>query len=191
MTMLIVGLIVFLGVHSVSIVAPGWRDSLAERLGPIVWRGLFGVAAIIGLFLIIRGYASVRDQTPFLYMLPRWVQAITEVLMLPVFPLWLAAFLPGAIRTAVKHPMLAGIKLWASAHLLANGSVADVVLFGSILVWAIADRVSLKRRTPRQAPSFPAGRWNDWIVIVGGIALYAAMLNGGHAWLIGKPLALP
>lgn len=191
MTSLIFGLILFLGVHSVSIVAPAGRDRAIERLGPMGWRGLYGVVALAGLFLIVRGYSDVRDQTAILYMFPRWIQAITELLMLPVFPLLLAAYLPGMIRTAAKHPMLVAVKLWATAHLLANGSVADVVLFGSFLIWAVADRISLKRRTARPAPALPAGPWNDWIALVGGIAIYGVMLNGGHAWLIGKPLVWP
>ena len=190
MTELIAGLILFLGVHSISIVAPAWRDRMAERAGPLLWRGVYSIVALIGLVLVVRGYADSRGQTMIVYQLPRWVHAISSTLMLPVFPLLIAAYLPGIIRTAARHPMLVAVKLWAVAHLLANGTLADVILFGSILAWAVADRISLQRRPQRAAPAAPAGRWNDLIAIVAGVGLYAFMLNGGHAWLIGMPLVI-
>jgi uncharacterized membrane protein len=102
----------------------------------------------------------------------------------------LAAYLPGRIKTAAKHPMLAGVKLWAFAHLLANGALADVVLFGTFLAWAVADRISLKRRAPRPVPATPPSRWNDAIAVVGGLAVYVGIVLGGHAWLTGMPLVL-
>lgn len=88
----------------------------------------------------------------------------------------------------MRHPMLVAVKLWAFAHLLVNGSPPDVLLFGSVLAWAVAERISLKRRTPRPIRSAPPGRFNDWIALIGGMVLYALMLNGGHAWLIGVPI---
>lgn len=189
MTILVSGLFLFLGVHSISIVAPAWRNVMAERIGLRAWQAIYALVAISGIVLIARGYADVRNQTAFLYVLPRWVNAVTETLMLPVFPLLLAAYLPGGIQELARHPMLVAVKLWAVAHLIANGSVADVVLFGSVLVWAVAERISLKRRKPRPVPGAPPGRWNDVIAVVGGLVLYGIMLNGGHAWLIGMPLA--
>jgi uncharacterized membrane protein len=188
MTTLLAGLALFLGVHSISIVAPRRRDAMAVRMGLRFWQAIYALLAIIGLILIARGYSEVRNQTAILYMLPRWVHAITSVLMLPVFPLLLAAYLPGAIRTASRHPMLVAVKLWAFAHLLANGSLADVALFGSVLAWAVAERISLKHRVPRPVPAAPAGPWNDVIAIVGGLVLYGLMLQIGHAVLIGVPL---
>jgi len=190
MTTLITGLILFLGIHSISIVAPAWRNRTAERIGKPAWQGIYSIVAIIGLVLVVRGYAEARGMTPYLYVLPRWIQAVTTTLMLPVFPLLIAAYLPGVIRTATKHPMLVAVKRWAFAHLLANGSVADVVLFGSVLAWAVLERISLKRRVPRPVPSAPARRWNDLIAVVVGILIYSVMLHGGHAWLIGMPLVL-
>lgn len=191
MSSLIVGLILFLGVHSIAIVAPDWRDRAVARLGRGRWQAACSVIAAVGLVFVVLGYAAARGQTAILYVPPRWMQAITTTLMLPVFPLLLAAYLPGVIRTALRHPMLVAVKLWALAHLLANGSLADVLLFGSLLAWAVADRISLKRRAPRPVPSLPAGRFNDLIAVGGGIVLYVAMLHGGHAWLIGMPLVLP
>lgn len=186
--MFVVGLGLFLGTHSISIVAPAWRDGVVERMGTFFWRAAYGIVALIGLAMVVRGYAELRGQTPVLYAFPRWVNGISTIIMLPVFPLVLAAYLPGSIKTASKHPMLAAIKLWAFAHLLANGALADVILFGSILAWAVADRISLKHRKDRPVSSMPAGRWNDVIVVVVGLLVYALMLNGGHQLLIGMPL---
>jgi uncharacterized membrane protein len=191
MASLVAGLILFLGVHSVAIVAPAWRDRTAARLGVRVWQGIYALLALAGLVLIVLGYADARGETAILYVTPRWMQAITTTLMLPVFPLLLAAYLPGAIQRVMQHPMLVAVKLWAFAHLLANGSLADLLLFGSLLIWAVADRISLKRRMPRPVPSLPTGPYNDVIALVGGVVLYAVMLHGGHAWLIGMPLVLP
>jgi uncharacterized membrane protein len=188
MATLLAGLALFLGVHSISIVAPAWRNAMVARIGPMPWRGAYALIGITGLVLVVLGYGEVRYQPVWLYVAPRWMHAITTTLMLPVFPLLLAAYLPGGIRKATRHPMLVAVKLWALAHLLANGSLADVVLFGSILAWAVADRISLKWRPPSSTPAAPSGRWNDVIAIVGGLILYGFMLNWGHAWLIGTPL---
>ena len=190
MTGLVTGLVLFLGVHSISIFAPDWRDRTVSRIGAGAWRAIYSVIALAGLILIVTAYSHLRGQTAFVYQLPRWIQGITATLMLPVFPLLIAAYLPGLIRALARHPMLVAVKLWAFAHLLSNGSVADIVLFGSILAWAVADRISLKHRKSRPVPSAPETRANDIFAIVGGGVLYAVMLNGGHAWLIGMPLVL-
>ena len=190
MSLLTTGLILFLGVHSISILASGWRDRMLERLGRGLWMGLYSIVAAIGLYLIIRGYGEARNQTVILYQFGRWMHGVSTVLMLPVFPLLIAAYLPGSIRTAAKHPMLVAVKLWALAHLLANGSLADVVLFGTLLTWAVADRISLKRRPARSVPSLRPGPYNDLIAVIAGIAIYGFMLNFGHELLIGMPLVL-
>ena len=190
MSVLIAGLILFLGAHAVSIVAPAWRDRVVARIGKLPWQGIYSVIAIAGLVLIVQGYAASRGQTAVLYQLPRAIQYLTMLLMLPVFPLLLATYLPGRIKTVMRHPMLAATKFWALAHLLANGTVADVVLFGSVLAWAVADRISLKRRPSRPAASLPAGRWNDLIAIVAGLAIYVGFFLGLHRWLVGMPLAV-
>lgn len=188
MMQLVTGLVLFLGVHSISIVAPRWRDGVVARIGLRPWQGIYAAIALLGLILVVRGYADLRNQTAVLYVLPRWVHVVSSTLMLPVFPLLLATYLPGAVRTAARHPTLVAVKLWAVAHLLANGFAADVILFGSVLAWAVADRISLKRRPPRPNPAAKPGPWNDVIVVVGGLMLYMLMLQWGHAWLIGMPL---
>ena len=187
---LIGGLLLFLGVHSVAIAAPGWRDSMRQRLGRNGWRVLYSVASIVGLVLLIRGYAAARPGAVILYVPPLWLRHIVLLLMLPVFPLVFAAYLPGRIKAAMKHPMLAAVKLWAFAHLLANGSAPDVVLFGTFLAWAVLDRISLKRRAPQAVTMRPASRWNDTVAIVLGLGAYAAMVLWLHARFIGvSPLA--
>jgi len=191
MTVLILGLILFLGVHSVSIVAPVWRDAMAARLGEGPWKGLYALASAVGFALIVVGFGIARQQPIVLYAPPAWTRHVALLLLLPVFPLLLAVYLPGRIKIAAKHPMLLATKLWAMAHLLANGTAAHVILFGAILAWAVADRISLKHRPQRALPGARPSPANDAIAVVAGLALYAAFLFWGHAWLIGvSPLGM-
>ena len=189
MTLLILGLAIFLGVHSVSIVAPRWRDRMALRYGA-AWQGGYSIVAALGLGLVVMGYGQARSATVVLYVPPPWARDVAIVAMLAVFPMLLAAYLPGRIKKTLKHPMLVAVKLWAVSHLLANGSLADVVLFGSLLAWAVADRISLKRRVLRSVPGLPATRYNDSIAVLGGLALYAAFVLGGHRLVTGMPIVL-
>lgn len=186
MSLLILGLVLFLGIHSVSIVAPGWRDAQASRLGEMPWKGVYAVVSIVGFALLVYGYGLARQAPVVLYTPPKGLRHAALLLMLPVFVLLLAAYLPGRIKTATKHPMLLATKLWATAHLLANGTLADVLLFGGFLAWAVADRISLKRRAPRPLPGMgPPRVLNDVIALVGGLGLYVLFVVWAHAWLIG------
>ena len=187
MTLLIIGLVLFLGIHSASIVAPAWRDAQLAQRGEATWKGIYSVASAVGFVLLVYGYGLARQSPVLLYTPPAALRHVALLLMLPVFPLLLAAYLPGRIKTAAKHPMLLAVKFWALAHLLANGSLADVLLFGGFLAWAVADRISLKRRPARAVPGGSAGPFNDLIAVVGGLALYAVTLLGLHQWLIGVP----
>lgn len=192
MLLLIAGLVLFLGVHSIAIVDAGWRNRMAARVGELPWKALYAVIALVGLWLIVEGYAQARQSAApvILYQAPVWMRHITLLLMLPVFVLLLAAYLPGRIQKTVRHPMLLAVKIWAFAHLLANGTLADLLLFGSFLAWAVADRISLKRRAPIPAPSAPAGPFNDWIALGGGVGLYLLFLFWGHQALFGvAPIA--
>ncbi|EIC23364.1 NnrU family protein [Thiorhodovibrio frisius] len=187
---LITGLLLFLGTHSTAIVRPAWRARAIDRLGVAVWKIGYALLSLLGLWLIIQGYGDARaslDPT-ILYQPPTWLRHLVLLLMLPVFPLLLAAYLPGRIQQATKHPMLAGVKIWAFAHLLANGSLADVLLFGSFLAWAVADRISLKRRGlgSESVPGASAGQWNDWIVLIAGVLVYLLFLFWAHQWLFGR-----
>jgi uncharacterized membrane protein len=186
MQWLIAGLVLFLGVHSVAIVAPAARERAIARLGAGPWRALYALVALVGFALLVHGYGLARQAPVVLYAPPSWARHLALLLMLPVFPLLLAAYLRGRIQSTLKHPMLAGTKAWALAHLLANGTLAAVILFGSVLAWAVADRISLKRRTPRAlVVAAPAGRFNDWIAVLGGLVLYILFVTELHRWLIG------
>jgi len=184
---LIVGIVLFFGGHSAAIVAPSWRNAMVERLGAIPWKALYAVVALVGIVLLVKGYGELRWTSTVLYTPPEWLRHVGMLLLLPVFPLLIATYLPGRVQSAVGHPMLLAVKIWALSHLLMNGRVVDVVLFGAFLAWAVADRIAVKRRTarPAAAPVLPATTVNDAIVIVGGLAVYVAFVLWLHAWLIG------
>jgi len=188
MNVLLLGLVIFFGGHSVSIVNDPWRGRMVAKMGEWPWKGLYALVSIIGFMLIVWGYGLARHDPVVVYTPPGWLHPVAMVLLVPVFPLLLATYLPGRIQAAAQHPMLAATKLWAVAHLLANGMLADVLLFGAFLVWAVLDRISMKHRTQRPVPSVPPSRVNDLIAVAGGLALYAAFVLWLHGWLIGIPL---
>ena len=185
MLLLIVGLALFLGAHSIAIAAPGFRDRARARLGEGGWKGLYALVSLAGFVLIVYGFGIARHAPVVLYTPPPFLRHVTFLFMLPVFPLIFAAYLPGRIKTAMKHPMLAAVKLWALAHLLSNGTLADVLLFGAFLAWAVVDRISLKRRPVQALRTAPARPFNDLIAIVLGLAVYALFIGWAHRWLIG------
>jgi uncharacterized membrane protein len=188
MILLIAGLVIFLGIHSTSIVAPHWRTRTMAQWGEGKWKGIYSLISLVGLVLLVYGYGQSRYAPVVLYTPPTALRHLALLLMLPVFPLLLAAYLPGRIARVAKHPMLLAVKLWATAHLLANGTLGDVVLFAAFLAWAVADRIAVKRRATvdrHDAPGAPPRAYNDFIVIFGGLAIYGAFLAGVHRWLIG------
>jgi uncharacterized membrane protein len=184
MAELIAGLVIFLGAHSIAIVAPDARARALRRWGEGPWKAAYGIISLIGLVLLVRGFEAARQAPLVLYTPPQWMRHVTFLFMLPVFPLLLAAYLPGRIRSAAKHPMLAAVKFWAFGHLLANGTLADVLLFGGFLAWAVVDRISLKRRA-QTVQSAPPGKFNDLIAVVAGLALYALFIAWAHVRLFG------
>lgn len=185
MALFIAGLIVFFGIHSVSIVCPGWRDKQAKTLGILTWKGIYSVIAAIGLGLLIYGYGQARFDPVILFHPPAFLRHVTALLMVPFFILLIAAYLPGKITFFLKHPMLVAVKLWALAHLLSNGTLADALLFGSFLAWAVVDRISLKRRKPLSLPNMPLGFRNDIIAIIFGLAFYGLFVVKLHVWVTG------
>jgi len=185
MSLLVIGLILFLGVHSVSVFAPHWRDAQLAQRGEMTWKGLYAAVSLVGFVLLVYGYGIARQNPVVLYQPPVFLRHLVLLLMVPVFPLLLATYLPGRIKSAAKHPMLLATKIWATAHLLANGTVHDVLLFGGFLAWAVLVRISLKRRTPRATPGAPAAAVNDAIALVGGLGLYVVFVLWAHRWLIG------
>ncbi|AXS82815.1 NnrU family protein [Marinobacter sp. Arc7-DN-1] len=185
MTTLIVGLVLFLGVHSLSIVNEPLRNRLHASLGEAAYKGLYSLASLVGLLLIIWGYAAARMDPTVIYTPPAWLRHLAMLLLIPVFPLLFATYFPGKIKARLKHPMLIAVKLWALAHLLANGMLQDLLLFGSVLAWAVADRISMKHRSQRPIPTLPASKANDLIAIVGGLAVYVVTVFWAHQWLFG------
>lgn len=187
MTTLIAGLVIFLGIHSISIVAEDFRNRMAAK-SELGWKGFYAVISALGLYLIISGYAEARLEPTWIYISPVWTRHLAALLLLPTFILLLATYFPGRISGWIGHPMLVAVKLWALSHLLVNGAVADLLLFGSFLAWAVADRISLKRRQPRAVPALPKSGINDLIAVVGGLALYVVFALWLHQILIGiKP----
>lgn len=190
MTLLILGLVLFLGIHSLGFLAPGLRAGLVGRLGENGWKGVAGLVGLIGFVLIVWGYGQARIAPVPLWAPPVWTRHLGLLIMLPVFPLLLAMGLPGRIQSAVGHPMVTAVIFWAIAHLIANGNLADVALFGAFLVWSVADRISFLFRPATPVPGAP-GKYNDLIAIALGLALYLGFLFGLHAWLFGvSPLGV-
>jgi len=185
MVVLILGLALFLGTHSISIVAPGLRDAVLARLGEGGWKVVYSLISLAGFVLMCYGFGLARHQPIVVYVPPAWIRNFALILMLPVFPLLFAASLPGRIQRTLKHPMLAGVKFWAFAHLLANGMLADVLLFGGFLIWAVADRISFKRRPPQKLRMAPERPWNDAVAVVVGLAVYALFIGWIHVHLFG------
>ena len=189
MMVLVVGLILFLGVHLVP-TSPELRDGLKERIGEVPYKVIFSLLSLIGFVVIVLGFHKLQlhpGKNPILWDPPTWTRHIAVALMLPAMILLVASVIPSRIRTAARHPMLIAIKTWAFAHLIANGDLGALLLFGSFLAFAVYDRISVKKRGA-QGPlgnATPSSPINDVIVVVVGVALYAALLYGGHQWLIG------
>jgi uncharacterized membrane protein len=187
MTVLILGLLIFLGAHSVRMVAEPWRAAQIARLGQNGWKGLFALVSAIGLVLVVWGYGMARGHPIVLWTPPTWARHVAALLTVPAFILLAAAYVPGnRIKAVLGHPMVAGVKIWALAHLLANGTLAAVVLFGAFLIWAIADFASARRRDRAAGTTYPAGTLaRDVVVFVIGLASWALFAFLLHGWLIG------
>ena len=186
MTILILGLLLFFIPHSVAIASADWRDAQVRRFGELPWKAGYGAISLLGLVLIVWGYDMARQTPTLLWASPTGMRHLTALLMLPVFPLLVAAYVPSRIKRWTRHPMLIAVALWALAHLLINGTLADLLLFGAFLVWAVLDLLSFRRRSARAVPSVPVKHGGDAVVIVAGLALYLAFVFWLHVWLIGR-----
>jgi uncharacterized membrane protein len=187
---LILGLVLFLGVHSLRIFAGDWRNAQVARMGELPWKGVFSLLSALGLGLIIWGYGLTRADPVVLWLPPAWTRHLAALLTVPAFILLVAAYLPGShIKAKIGHPMVAGVKIWALAHLLANGNLADVALFGAFLIWAVADFIASRRRDRLAGRTYVAqGGARDAAVVGIGLLAWAGFAFWGHAWLIGvKP----
>jgi len=190
MTYLLLGLILFLGIHSVRIFADGFRTSTIAKIGLNPWKGIYTVLSLVGFALIVYGYGQTRIEGGFLWNPPRWTNHVTALLTLFSFIFVAAAYVPGTrIKARLGHPMVMGVKVWAFAHLLSNGRVGDVVLFGAFLAWAVADYISARRRDRAAGTVYPVlGISRDIIAIVGGLVAYVVFAFWLHFLLIGvKP----
>ena len=192
---MILGLVVFFGVHTLTTQREA-RARLIASFGDGGYKIGYSLVAAIGLALIVWGFAHYRSAG----MIDVWeglvparalviLRHITVALMLPAVILVVASYIRGRIYTTLKHPMLAGVKLWAAAHLLANGDLGSTILFGSFLGWAVFDRISLKHRTDSGGPPIPVGGpTNDLIAIAVGVVAYLALAFAFHPVVIGVPV---
>lgn len=190
MNTLIAGLVLILGMHSVRIVAEPLRSAAIARLGLQPWRGVYSLVALAGLWLVVSGYIAARPASPALYHPPAWAHMATIVLMLVSMILLAATYVPGThIRQWISHPMLLGTRVWAFAHLLANGRLADVVLFGSVLGWSIFAYHAARARDLASGTRYPASGWSrDGVAVLAGVAGWIAILLYLHRYLAGVPL---
>jgi uncharacterized membrane protein len=193
MLVLVIGLVVFFAIHLVPSNVQ-LRDGLIARFGLSGYKAIFGLVSLIGFALIVIGFANLQlhpGTNPQLWVPPLWTRHLAAVLMLPAMIALVAAYIPSRIHAALKHPMLVAIKIWALAHLLANGDLAALVLFGSFLAFAVYDRVSVKKRHALGPLGSKAGPWyNDLIVLGLGTMLYLVILFWAHQLVIGvSPLA--
>ena len=158
MTLLIAGLILFLGAHSTRVFADDWRTRTIEQLGELKWKGLVTLLSIAGFILLIVGYDQARMTPIALWQPPIWTRHVAVLFNLLAFILVAAAYVPrNIIKSKIGHPMIAGVKIWALAHLLANGNLADVLLFGSFLLWAVLNFRTSRRRDRLNGTVYPAG----------------------------------
>ena len=189
LAVLVIGLVAFLGAHG-FVTCRGQRAAVIARIGERPYKGLFALVSLIGLILIGYGFGQYRATGWIdVWHPPRWTYYVTQFLMWPASICVVAAYIRGDIWRALKHPMLVGVKTWAVAHLISNGDLGSIVLFGSFLAWAVFDRITLKRRTDPGAPPIPAdGRRRDWIAIAVGTLLYLALGLVFHPIVVAIPV---
>jgi uncharacterized membrane protein len=187
MTLLILGLVLFLGVHSVRIFAEPWRTRTLERVGAGTWKGVYTLLSLAGLVLLVWGYGEARQAPVVLWAVPTWTRHLAALLTLVSFVLLAAAYVPGnAIKARLRHPMVLGVKVWAFAHLLANNTLADLLLFGGFLVWAVLSFRAARGRDRAAGTPSPAARAVPTVVVVVlGLAAWVAFSLWLHVRLIG------
>jgi len=187
MNYLILGLLIFLGAHSIRIVAEDWRTRARARWGEAAFKGVYSVVSLVGFGLIIYGFGLAREVPSMLWMPPRGMRHAASLLTLFSFVFLAAAYVPrNAIKARFHHPMVLGVKIWALAHLLANGSVAHVLLFGAFLAWAVLDFIASRRRDRALGTTYPAGTTAATLTTVAvGVGAWAVFALYLHGLLIG------
>jgi uncharacterized membrane protein len=190
MTLLLIGLVIFLGVHSTRIVADGWRTQMVAKLGANGWKGVVSVLSLVGLVAIVYGYGQARLDPTVLWGSPVWVRHLAALLTLVAFVMLAAAYVPGnAIKAKLKHPMVLGVKVWAFSHLVANNTLADLLLFGSFLLWAVLSFRAARGRDRAAGTVYAPGKAVPTVVaVVLGVLAWAAFAMWAHrAWIGVSP----
>ncbi len=189
MIYLVFGLVVFFGIHMIRTLAPQWREATIASIGEGKWKGLYSLVSLVGLVLLVWGYSQARDSAPILYSTPDWGPHLASLLVTIALILLVASNLPaGKINQAVKHPFLVAVKVWAFAHLIANGDLTSVLMFGSFLAFAVVNRIAVKRRGEPNPVSVSSS--SDILSIVIGLGLSALLIFWLHEWLFGvNPIA--
>jgi uncharacterized membrane protein len=191
MTVLILGLVIFLGTHSVRIVAEDWRQGVRTRIGENAWKGLYSLVSLLGFVLIVWGYGAARAEPVVLWPAPPpWLRHVVALLMLVAFVLLAGAYVPGnGIKARLHHPMVLGVKTWALSHLVVNNTLADLLLFGGFLTWAIFDYRAARARDRAAGTVYPAGSaMRTAVTVVAGLAAWAAFAFWAHgAWIGVRP----
>jgi len=189
LVLLAAGLVLFIGAHVFIALRPQ-RAAVIAAIGEWPYKGALSLISLAGLFLIFKGFGAYLEAGPIpLWSPPRFMRHITEALMLPACIFLASTYLPGHIKRVVKHPMLTAVKTWALAHLLVNGDVGGILLFGSLLAWAVYDRITLKHRSDPGGPPIPDGGYrNDIAAVIVGLILYAALALVFHPLVVGRPL---
>jgi uncharacterized membrane protein len=187
MTLLILGLVLFLGVHSTRIVAEGWRTNFIATRGEGAWKGLYTVLSLAGFALLVWGYGQARLAPQVLWPSPTWTRHLAALLMLVSLVLLVAAYVPGnGIKAKLHHPMVLGVKVWALAHLLANNTLADLILFGSFLVWSVLSFRAARGRDRALGTVYaPGGALATVLTAVLGLLVWAGFSFWAHGWLFG------
>lgn len=187
MSALILGLLMFLGMHSARIFADGWRSQVIAQRGAGAWKGLYTVVSLVGFGLIVWGYGQARLAPQVLWATPVWTRHLAGLLMLVALVLLVAAYVPGnGIKARLHHPMVLGVKVWAFAHLLANNTLADLLLFGGFAVWAVLDFRSARQRDRAAGTAYAPGRAGATaLTVLLGSGLWAAFAFWLHAVLFG------
>ncbi|EXI77487.1 MAG: putative membrane protein [Candidatus Accumulibacter appositus] len=187
MTTLILGLVIFLGVHSVRIFADDWRSGVRARIGANAWKGGYSLLSLLGFGLLVWGYGQARLDPVLLWTPMIGMRHFAALLMLASFILLAAAYVPrNGIKARVHHPMVLAVKVWALAHLLANHTLADLVLFGSLLLWSVLDFRSSRQRDRAAGTVYPAGtRSGTAVTVAVGVVAWAVFAFWAHGWLFG------
>jgi uncharacterized membrane protein len=193
MSLLIAGLVLFIATHSLRIFADGWRGQMVARIGAMPWKGLVSVVSLIGFVLMVMGYAAARQSPIVIWTPPFWLSHLVSLVMLAAFILLIAAYIPrNGIKARLGHPMVISVKIWALAHLLVNGTVADLLLFGALLIWAVMSFRAARQRDRREGAVRVKGELlMTLITVVVGALAWVWFVFQGHAWLIGvRPILM-